>query len=189
MTVAYLDEVGMSAVFGDLVACAVILPENFKDNRIRDSKQLKHKDIYSIASELKWLTHSFGIISSDELNIIKNIFKADQLAMIRAVQQLPERPTVLFIDGKIRLEIGMDCVSIVKGDEKILGIATASILAKNFRDHYIIDTYGKTYNQYDIISNKGYMSPKHKKAILNYGITRFHRKWMPRIQRLLSLTP
>lgn len=186
MSVAYLDEVGMSAIFGELVACAVILPEEFKDSRIRDSKQLKHKEIYSLATELDILTHSFGIVSSAELNNIKSMFKADILAMMRAVQGLPEMPSVLFIDGKIKLEIGIDCVSIVKGDQKILGIATASILAKNFRDHHIMNTYGKEYSRYDVISNKGYRSPKHMDAIYKYGITDHHRRWMPQIQRIFK---
>lgn len=186
MSVAYLDEVGYGSLFGELVACAVMLPEGFYDSRIRDSKQLKHEEIYSLAKELDILTHAFGIVSSAELNNIKSMFKADILAMMRAVQGLPEMPSVLFIDGKIKLEIGIDCVSIVKGDQKILGIAAASILAKNFRDHHIMNTYGKEYSLYDVISNKGYRSPKHMAAIRKYGITEHHRKWMPQIQRILN---
>lgn len=187
MTVAFIDEVGMSAIFGELVACAVVLPDGFLDSRVRDSKQLKHKDVYALASELKEkVTFSLGIVSSSELNIMKNIFRADKLAMMRAVQGLPEKPTVLFIDGKIKLELDIDCVSIVRGDEKILGIALASIIAKDYRDHFIMDTYGEEYNKYDVASNKGYRSPKHLVAVRKHGVTEHHRCWMPQVQRVLN---
>ena len=189
MPVAYLDEVGLGAAFGELVACAVILPEGYKNRKIRDSKQLRHEVIYAIAKELAPLTHAFGVVYPDELNVMRNMFNADKLAMMRAIKGLPEMPTVLFIDGKIKLELGIDCVSIVKGDQKILGIAAASILAKSFRDHYIINKYGKEYSSYDIINNKGYRSPRHFRAIRKYGVTDYHRKWMPQIQRLLMENP
>lgn len=187
MTVAYIDEVGLGSIFGELVACAAILPNNFYDYRIRDSKQLKHKEIYELAPQLKnRVIFSFGIITTDELNSIRNMYRANQLAMIRAVKNLPKRPSVLLIDGKIKIDLNIDCISIIKGDEKILGIATASIIAKDYRDHLMINKYGNEYQEYDIASNKGYRSPKHIKAIVNHGITKYHRSWIPQIKRILT---
>ena len=185
---AFIDENGLGCIFGPLVACAVMLPIQFSDDRVKDSKKIKHEDIYSLAPYLSTMvTYSFGVVNSEEILKIRNTFKANRLAMVRAVQGLPKKPDALFIDGKYTLpESGVESYAVIKGDDKIFGISVASILGKNFRDQLVMREYGFKYQKYDIKNCKGYRSPKHLIAIRKYGVTEEHRTWMPQIQRVLN---
>lgn len=186
---AFIDEVGLGSIMGDLVACAVIIPDPFDMDEVNDSKQLKHEDIYRLAPLLKEkVIYSFGVVPPHELNEIKNMHKADLLAMERALALLPEKPDAVFVDGRF-IPKGLDTPihPIVKGDAKIFGIAVASIIAKDYRDHMIMDAHGKTHAIYDVMRNKGYRSPKHLKAIRERGITEYHRRWLPDVRRALSV--
>ena len=175
-------------IFGNIVACAVTLPKGFQDDRVNDSKQLKHEDLYSIAEDLQErLVYAFGESPTEEINGLRNIVKADRLAMARAVEGLPEKPDVLFIDGRFTLpETGIESYAVIRGDTKVLGIAAASILAKDYRDHLMIREYGEKFRLYDIASNKGYRSPRHLIAIRKYGVTEHHRAYMPQIKMVLD---
>jgi ribonuclease HII len=185
---AFIDEVGFSAIFGSMVACAVMLPEGFQNARVNDSKQLKHEEIYDLAPRLEEkVTYAIGESPIEEINELKNIIKADHRAMVRAVQSLPEKPDVIFVDGKFTLpDSGIKSYAVIRGDARVLGIAVASIIAKNYRDMKMINDYGLKFGYYEIASNKGYRSPRHLIAIRKYGITENHRVYMPQIQRVLN---
>lgn len=185
---AFIDEVGYGSIFGPLVACAVIIPESFKMEEVNDSKKLKHEDIYRLAPILRdKVIYSYGVVPPHELNEIRNMHKADLLAMERALILLPDKPDAVFIDGRfIPKGIDVPIHPIVKGDTKVFGIAVASIIAKDYRDHMVMDQFGEIFSMYDIKSNKGYRSPKHLAAIREQGITESHRRWLPDVKRALS---
>jgi len=185
---AFIDEVSTGAIFGPIVACAVMLPKSFQDDRVNDSKQLKHEKVYAIAPDLREkLIYAIGKSPVKEINKLQNVVKADRLAMARAVQNLPEKPDVLFIDGKFTLpETSIESYAVIRGDTKVLGIAAASIIAKDYWDHLMIRSYGEKFRLYDIASNKGYRSPRHLIAIRKYGVTTQHRTYMPQIRMVLS---
>lgn len=186
---AYADEVGLGSIAGELVACAVTIPEPFMMAGVNDSKQLKHEEIYRLAPQLrKKVQYSFGVVSCEELNTLKNMHKANQIALKRAVEGLPNKPDAVFVDGPFHIE-GLDIPThpIVKGDSRVFGIAVASIIAKDHRDHMVMKKYGKKYPHYHIDSNKGYRSPDHMIGIRIHGIVEpFHRVWMRQIQDVLS---
>jgi len=187
--VAYIDEVGTGAIFGDVVVGCVVLKEGFYDKRIDDSKKVKPETRKKLKEVIlkNVVCYNFGISNYAEINKIKNIWEADRLAMIRAVLNLGIMPDVLFVDGpdhKLNLPIEIHYVK--KGDTKILGISAASIIAKVYRDNYIIDTFSKKFPQYNFESNKGYRSPHHLMAIRKYGITEYHRSYMKQIKKVLD---
>lgn len=186
---AFVDEVGFGSLFGPMVACAVIIPKSFRMNKVNDSKQLKHKEIYKLAPKLKErVIYSLGIIKSDELNEIRNIYKADLLAIEKAIISLPKKPDAIFIDGRfIPKNVNIPIHTIVKGDTKVFGIAVASIIAKDYRDHLVMSEFGEKFAIYDINNNKGYRSPKHLEAIKRNGITKFHRNWLPEVKRAFDI--
>lgn len=185
---AFIDEVGLGCIFGEHVACAVMLPIDFEMEDVDDSKKLKHEDVYRLAQELRPMTHfGLGIVSNQELRSIGNMHRANLLAMKRSIEHLPIVPDSIFIDGKYPIAGHTAPVyTVVKGDSKVFGIAVASIIAKDFRDHMIMRKYGQKYSQYHIAQNKGYRSPDHLIAIRRWGVTEYHRVWMPQIQRVLS---
>lgn len=191
---AFIDEVGLSAVFGELVACAVQIFGAFYDDRVNDSKQMKHKELYRVAEDIlsnqhptRFMAHGIGIVTPEELNEIKNMHTADQLAMARAVKALPVTPDALFIDGLFTLpRSGITSYSVVKGDCKVFGIALASVIAKYHRDQLMREKYGYDYRRYDILKNVGYRSPRHLIAIRKYGVTQNHRLWMPQIKQVVA---
>jgi ribonuclease HII len=186
---AFIDSVGSGCIFGGIIACAVMFIKPYFHPEVDDSKKLKHKDIYRIAPELKTnVIYSFGLATAEEINSFKSTFTADKLAMLRAVKGLPESPDALFLDGdkKYALHICSTEYTIVKADEKVFGVACASVIAKDHRDHLMINHYSKDYPQYSLHKNKGYKSPTHFKAIREWGITPYHRVYMPQLQRIIN---
>jgi len=185
---AFIDEVGMGALFAELVACAVMIPKPFEAPEVDDSKKLKHDLIYELAPKLrKKVVYAFGVVTCPELKTIRNMMKADRLAMKRAVEALPVVPDALFIDGIFPIGgLTAPVYTVIKGDAKVFGIAVASIIAKDYRDHMVVTRYGHKYPKYHITSNKGYRSPDHLMAIRRWGLTPYHREWMPQIKRVLS---
>lgn len=185
---AFIDEVGLGCIFGEHVACAVMLPIDFDMPEVDDSKKLKHQEVYRLAEELRPLIHfGLGIVSSQELRSIRNMHRANLLAMKRAIEHLPIVPDALFIDGKYPLASHTTPVyTVIKGDSRVFGIAVASIVARDFRDHLVMRKYGQGYSRYRIAQNKGYRSPDHLIAIRKWGTTEHHRVWMPQIQQVLS---
>ena len=171
------DEAGRGCLAGAVYAAAVILPPDFKNEMLNDSKQLTEKQRYALRcvieeSALAW---AVGIVSPEEIDQI-NILNASFLAMHRAIDQLKIRPQHLLIDGnRFNPYPGIPHTTIVKGDGKYLSIAAASILAKTYRDDYMNQLH-REYPVYDWDHNKGYPTKKHRAAIAAHGISPYHRK-------------
>jgi len=171
------DEAGRGCLAGPVFAAAVILPPGFKPKGLNDSKQLNQNKraelrMYIESSALSWAVAKVDNKEIDEINILN----ASILAMQKAIRKLKKKPELLLIDGnrfKPIDNIPFHCV--VKGDAKYQSIAAASILAKTHRDEYMIGLHNK-HSEYNWLTNKGYPTVAHKKAISSYGITAFHRK-------------
>lgn len=171
------DEAGRGCLAGAVYAAAVILPPDFKNEMLNDSKQLTEKQRYALRSviEESALAWAVGIVSPEEIDQI-NILNASFLAMHRAIDQLKIRPQHLLIDGnRFNPYPGIPHTTIVKGDGKYLSIAAASILAKTYRDDYMNQLH-REYPVYDWDHNKGYPTKKHRAAIAEHGISPYHRK-------------
>jgi len=179
------DEAGRGCLAGSVYAAAVILPEDYQNKELNDSKQLtdkRRKELRKII-ERDAVAWTVGVVTPDEIDRI-NILNASILAMHRALDQLKVRPEAIIVDGN-RFKpyhtvvdgsaVDIPYTTIVKGDGKYLSIAAASILAKTYRDDYM-DQLALEYPQYDWKQNKGYPTKKHREAIRKYGITPFHRK-------------
>ena len=171
------DEAGRGCLAGSVYAAAVILPEDYQNELLNDSKQLTEKRRYELREmiERDAVAWAVGIVTPEEIDKI-NILNASILAMHRALDQLKVRPEAVIVDGnRFKKYKDLPHTTIVKGDGKYLSIAAASILAKTYRDDYMNDL-AKEYPQYDWRSNKGYPTKKHREAIRQFGITPYHRK-------------
>ena len=171
------DEAGRGCLAGSVYAAAVILPENYQNELLNDSKQLTEKKRYQLREiiERDAVAWAVGIVTPEEIDKI-NILNASILAMHRALDQLKVRPEAVIVDGnRFKKYNDLPHTTIVKGDGKYLAIAAASILAKTYRDDYM-NELAKEYPQYDWLSNKGYPTKKHREAIKQFGITPYHRK-------------
>ncbi|MGC6429237.1 MAG: ribonuclease HII [Flavobacteriales bacterium] len=171
------DEAGRGCLSGPVVAAAVILPPNFHNNFIDDSKKLNEKKRNELKEVIKKESLAWGIgyVSPKEIDDI-NILNASFLAMHRAIDQLSIKPELLLIDGnKFNQYQNIKHHCIIKGDSKFLSIAAASILAKTSRDKYM-NELDQIYPEYDWKNNKGYPTAKHRAAISKIGHTEHHRK-------------
>ncbi|MBD3561502.1 ribonuclease HII, partial [Planktothrix sp. FACHB-1355] len=167
-------------LFGPVVAAAVILPDaawaELAAAGIKDSKQLTNVGRRRFADRIRAvaLDYQIGIASVREIDRL-NILRASLLAMRRSVIKLKVQPSVCLIDGKWALpDLPIPQQSVVKGDEKLVAIAAASILAKVWRDDLIL-RLARKYPQYDLDANKGYGTARHIKALEEYGPSRWHR--------------
>lgn len=191
------DEAGRGCLAGPVFAAAVILPPDYHNEMLNDSKQLTEKKRYALREQVERdaVAWAVGVCTAGEIDKI-NILHASYLAMHRAIDRLQVRPTSLIIDGNRfdpyyptvdhstvdcydNLPLLYDCqplphTTIVKGDGKYLSISAASILAKTYRDDFMNRIAGE-YPQYDWLSNKGYPTKKHRQAIAEYGLTPYHR--------------
>ena len=180
------DEAGRGCLAGPVFAAAVILPHDFRNEILTDSKQLTEKQRNNLRPiienhALAWAVASVDAVTIDEINILH----ASILAMHRAVNQLTQLPQLLLIDGnRFKPYPDIPHLCIVKGDEKYLSIAAASVLAKTYRDEYMQHTH-KDYPLYNWKSNKGYPSKQHRDVIAQYGITPYHRRSF-RVKSLLT---
>ena len=171
------DEAGRGCLAGSVYAAAVILPEDYQNELLNDSKQLTEKKRYELREiiERDAVAWAVGIVTPEEIDKI-NILNASILAMHRALDQLKVRPEAIIVDGnRFKPYQKLPHTTIVKGDGKYLSIAAASILAKTYRDDYM-NQLAEEYPQYDWRSNKGYPTKKHREAIRQFGITPYHRK-------------
>jgi ribonuclease HII len=171
------DEAGRGCLTGSVYAAAVILPDDYQNEMLNDSKQLTEKKRYQLREiiERDAVAWAVGIVTPEEIDKI-NILNASILAMHRALDQLKVRPEAIIVDGnRFKKYKDLPHTTIVKGDGKYLAIAAASILAKTYRDDYM-NGLAKEYPQYDWLSNKGYPTKKHREAIKQFGITPYHRK-------------
>lgn len=171
------DEAGRGCLAGAVYAAAVILPPDYRNDTLNDSKQLTEKQRYRLREviERDALSWAVGIVSPEEIDAI-NILNASFLAMHRAIGNLSIRPQHLLIDGnRFKPYAGIPHTTVVKGDGKYLSIAAASVLAKTYRDDYM-GGLDKTYPAYGWQKNKGYPTKAHRDAIRLYGVTPYHRK-------------
>lgn len=171
------DEAGRGCLAGSVYAAAVILPSDYQNELLNDSKKLTTKKRYILREEIERdaIAWAVGIVTPEEIDKI-NILNASFLAMHRALDQLKVRPEAVIVDGnRFKPYQDLPSTTIVKGDGKYLSIAAASILAKTYRDDYML-SLAEEYPQYDWQSNMGYPTKKHRQAIREHGITPYHRK-------------
>lgn len=176
MIEAGCDEAGRGCLAGSVYAAAVILPPDYQNPDLNDSKKLTDKKRKALREQIERdaVAWAVGIVTPDEIDKI-NILNASILAMHRALDQLKVRPEAVIVDGnRFKPYQNLPYTTIVKGDGKYLAIAAASILAKTYRDDYM-DALAEEYPQYDWNSNKGYPTKKHRAAIKQFGVTPYHR--------------
>ncbi|WP_026896988.1 ribonuclease HII [Daejeonella oryzae] len=171
------DEAGRGCLAGPVFAAAVILPSDFSHPILTDSKQLTEKERYSLRDFIEREALAFAVAQVDHEEIDRiNILNASFLAMHKALEQLKLIPRFLIIDGnrfKSFQDIPHECI--VQGDGKYYSIAAASILAKTYRDDYMCKI-SEEHPEYDWYRNKGYATLKHREAVINYGMSPYHRK-------------
>lgn len=176
--IAGVDEVGRGALIGPVVAAAIIIPNRNDFNiEVNDSKLLKEKtrnEIYHnlINSNCIYAIAEVSAQEIDEINILQATFKAMKLA----IEKLNPAPDIILIDGNRFPKYHIPFQTVVKGDSKSNSIASASIIAKVYRDNLMKELSEKIRSEYAIDSNKGYASKAHIEAIMKYGYTEYHRK-------------
>lgn len=174
------DEAGRGCLAGSVYAAAVILPADYDNPGLNDSKQLTLKKRLELREQIQRdaVAWAVGIVTPEEIDQI-NILKASHLAMRRAVEQLSVRPEAMIVDGNMYragLPEGVkEFTCIVKGDAKYQSIAAASILAKTYRDDYMAEL-AKEYPYYGWEKNAGYPTKQHRQGIKEHGISPYHRK-------------
>ena len=171
------DEVGRGCLCGPVVAAAVIIDHQFNHNLINDSKQLSFRTRIELDSYIKENVLDYSIAElSPEFIDEHNILNASIHAMHRALDQLKTRPELILVDGnKFHPYNYTPHQCVIKGDSKILSIAAASILAKNYRDQLMIQLH-EEFPEYGWNKNMGYATKTHREALKKYGPTKYHRK-------------
>ncbi len=183
------DEAGRGCLAGPVTAAAVILPARFRNKLINDSKQLNsisRSKLQGIIKE-KAVCYSVQHIYMEEIDEI-NILNASILAMHKCIDNLDPVPEFIIVDGnrfKTYREVPHECI--IKGDGKFLSIAAASILAKTYRDEFMIKIH-EEYPMYNWKQNKGYPTVEHREAIKKYGVTKYHRKSFKLLPEQLELS-
>ena len=171
------DEAGRGCLSGPVFAAAVILPEDFSSELLNDSKKLSERQRFQLRPLIEkeaicWAVASCNNHEIDEINILN----ASILAMHRALDQLSVRPESIIVDGNRFKPYGeINYTAIIKGDSKYLSIAAASVLAKTYRDDFMLSLH-EQYPEYGWCQNKGYPTVFHREAIIKYGMSPVHRK-------------
>lgn len=171
------DEAGRGCLAGSVYAAAVILPPDYDNALLNDSKKLTEKRRYALRDDIirDAVAWAVGVVTPEEIDRI-NILRASFLAMHRALDQLKVCPEAVIVDGnRFTPYRDLPYTTIVKGDGKYQSIAAASILAKTFRDDYM-NALAKEYPYYDWQSNKGYPTRAHREGIRLHGPSPYHRK-------------
>ncbi len=182
------DEAGRGCLAGPVVAAAVIINQTYKPPiPLNDSKKLNLKQRVTLEQWIRYnLDYGIGVVSHEEIDQI-NILNASFLAMHRAIDQLKQNFDLLLIDGnRFNPYKGVEHHCIIKGDAKFKSIAAASILAKTHRDH-IMDALDKEFPDYGWNKNKGYPTRFHRNAIIEHGISTYHRKSYQLLPKQLKL--
>ena len=170
------DEAGRGCLAGSVYAAAVILPNDYHNELLNDSKQLTARQRYTLRDEIERdaVSWALGIVTAKEIDEL-NILRASILAMHRAIDNLKVRPEALIIDGnRFTKYHTLPHTPIVKGDGKYLAIAAASILAKTYRDDYMKELH-EQYPYYGWDHNAGYPTKEHREGIAQHGTTPYHR--------------
>ena len=182
------DEAGRGCLAGPVTAAAIILPDNFSNDILNDSKQLSEAKRKFLRPLLEDCCITYGVthVFMDKIDKI-NILNASILAMQQSIDQLEPKPEHIVVDGnrfKPYHNIPYTCV--IKGDGKYLNIAAASVLAKTYRDAYMEEIH-EEFPMYNWKKNKGYPTKEHRDAIRAYGITKYHRKSFRLLPEQLAL--
>ena len=185
---AGVDEVGRGCLAGPVFAAAVILNNDINTKNIKDSKKIPFRKRILLSEYIKKNSiYAVGTASVEEINEI-NILNASLLSMKRALSKLKLRPSIAYIDGLfVPKNMKIKCKALIKGDEKIISIAAASIVAKATRDLFMIKL-GKNFPKYRWNKNFGYGTAEHIKSLRKYGITKHHRKKFKPIHNILMCT-
>ena len=174
--IAGVDEVGRGPLAGPVVCAAVILKEDYENDKINDSKKITEKKRESLYDIIMGEALSVGIgISSEDVIDEINILQATKKAMTEAIRNLDIKPEHVLIDAVKLEDLDIPQTSIIKGDAKSISIAASSIIAKVTRDRMMVEL-DKKHPEYDFKNNKGYGTKKHIEAIRKYGIIKEHRK-------------
>lgn len=171
------DEAGRGCLAGPVTAAAVILPKRFRHDILNDSKKLTAKQRETLKDEIieSAIAWNIAFVGNDEIDEL-NILRASIKAMHIAIDGLKKKPQFLLIDGNTFFPYKeLKHKTIVKGDSLFFSIAAASVLAKVFRDEFMVRLHNE-YPQYGWKKNKGYATKDHREAILKYGITPYHRR-------------
>ena len=181
------DEAGRGCLAGSVFAAAVILPVDYENALLNDSKKLTEKQRYALRTQIETdaLAWAVGEVTADEIDKI-NILNASILAMHRALDGLKLRPQAVIVDGnRFKPYSTLPHETIVKGDAKFLSIAAASVLAKTYRDDYM-NNLALQHPVYQWDVNKGYPTKAHRAAIEEHGISPFHRKTFKGVKEMLE---
>ena len=186
--IAGVDEVGRGCLAGPVFSAAVILNNDINTKDIKDSKKIPFRKRILLSEYIKKNSiYAVGTASVEEINKI-NILNASLLSMKRALSKLKVKPSMAYIDGLfIPKNMEIKCKAFIKGDEKIISIAAASIVAKATRDLFMIKL-GKKFPKYRWNKNFGYGTAEHIKSLRKYGITKHHRKKFKPIHNILMCT-
>ncbi len=183
---AGVDEVGRGCLAGPVVSAAVILKEGINLSLLKDSKKLTFKRRDEISRHIKDNSYfSIGIASVEEI-LELNILQASLLSMKRAIVQLTLKPSLILIDGNFAPKGLKNYKTIINGDEKIKVISAASIIAKNYRDRFMIKL-SKKFSNYAWERNFGYGTKAHFKGLKKFGVTAHHRKSFKPVHKILSM--
>lgn len=171
------DEAGRGCLAGPVFAAAVILDPERPILGLKDSKLLKIKEREMLRSIIEGQALAWAVVQIDPATIDQiNILQASLRAMKEAVQKLSAEPVLVLVDGSIQIpDLGIPQLAVVKGDQKFQTIAAASILAKTHRDEFMLEIH-REFPQYGWDQNKGYPTIKHREAIVEHGLCRYHRK-------------
>tara|TARA_B100001540_G_scaffold315647_1_gene343438 strand:+ start:292 stop:888 length:597 start_codon:yes stop_codon:yes gene_type:complete len=183
------DEAGRGCLAGPVVAAAVILPKNFNNKILNDSKLLSQNKRLILEKIIKEKSIAWSISSVNRKKIDEiNILNASFLAMNYAIKKLTITPELVLIDGnRFRTTTDIKYKCIVKGDQQFMSIAAASILAKNYRDN-IMEKLHEKHPNYNWKKNKGYPTKEHRSGIKKHGITKYHRRSFQLIKTQLTLS-
>ena len=182
------DEAGRGCLAGPVVAAAVILPHDFDNEILNDSKQLTERQRYALRPIIEQNAVAWAVAEVSNVEIDKiNILQASILAMHRALDDLKVRPQFIIVDGnKFNAYRDVPHQTIVKGDGKYMSIAAASVLAKTYRDDIMRNLHNE-FPDYDWKKNKGYPTAAHREAIVRCGATPYHRMSFQLVDNQLSL--
>lgn len=191
--IAGIDDVGRGCIAGSVVCASVIMPKDVRIPRLTDSKDLNKKDLEYFDNIIKEKAIAWGIgeVSNEVIDEI-NIYEATRLAMKYAIENLRDKngnkvvPDFVLVDGNMKIDVPIEQLSIVKGDKKSHTISSASVVAKLYRDNMMTQLDEQYNNVYGWKDNAGYPVKKHKDAILEYGITPYHRLSYAPVKKLLN---
>ncbi len=174
--IAGVDEVGRGPLIGAVVTAAVILPEGLLIAGLRDSKKLSDRQRRALVDQIRTqaIAYAYGRAEPAEIDAL-NILKATLLAMQRAVQALSVRPDAVVVDGSVAPVLEMPVQALIGGDDRVLAISAASVLAKVARDDEMI-ALDQRYPGYGFARNKGYPTAEHRQAMMQLGVLPEHRR-------------